>query len=355
MSFILFASNKLKRLFLLLISAGLPLVSIAQSYSELLSFEFEGDSLWGIFNQSDHSNIKGIVLIVHGSGRTNAVSENWYADVRNAMLNAGYSTFMWDKRGCGQSTGEFNYNQSVHNSASEVIQAINELKKQSIPGSDKIGLWGISRAGWINPLVINQYNNIKFWISVSGVDEKENFKYLLENNLLIDGLSKDSVELIVHEYINGLKISHSGGSFEEYQSATKNLNRNKFWLRFTNGGVKEESYYQFQKSFVKEKLDEPSGLQIYVDDFDSILSNIQCPVLAVFGEKDMHVDWRQSKDLYLKNLDNENLTIKTFPDCNHNIFQCKSGGFYEFQDTNMPYIRCTGFLDTMHDWLLALD
>lgn len=254
--------------------------------------------------------------------------------------------------GCGKSGGTFNYNQSVENSALEVIAAINTLKKQQISGSSEIGLWGISRAGWINPIVINQYKRIKFWISASGVGSKENFKYLLEQNLRIIAHSKDSINLIVNEWLEGSKISHLGGSFEAYQNVTPNLRKNEFWLRFTNGGIIEEGYYDYQQIFMKEKLDEETGLQVYVENFETILSNIDCPVLALFGEKDMNVDWNQTKHLYEKVLTRtRDLTIKSFPDCNHNLFQCETGGFYEFQDNNLPWTRCNEFLNTMTDWL----
>jgi alpha/beta superfamily hydrolase len=309
----------------------------------------------GVLNIPENSIPKGIVLIVHGSGQTNAIAQDWYIDVRESILKSGYATYMWDKMGCGKSGGTFDYNQSVQNSALEVIAAINNLKEKKIPGSSEIGLWGISRAGWINPIVINKYNDIKFWISVSGVDEKENFKYLLEQNLKINGHPKDSIELIVDEWLEGIKITHSGGDFNEYKTATTNLSKNPFWLRFTNGGITEEGYYDYQQIFMKEKLDEDSGLQVYIEDFDSILSNIKCPVLAIFGENDMNVDWVKTKSLYKTALNHTNLTIKSFPDCNHNMFYSNSGGFYEVQDENLPRERCSGYLDAVTNWLKEIE
>ena len=107
---------------------------------------------------------------------------------------------------------------------------------------------------------------------------------------------------------------------------------------------------------MKEELDEETGLQLYVKDFDAILSNIDCPVLALFGEKDRNVDWRKTKALYESTLaSHTDLTIRSFPDCNHNLFQCETGGFYEIQDHNLSYKRCDGFLDTMADWLKKME
>lgn len=69
----------------------------------------------------------------------------------------------------------------------------------------------------------------------------------------------------------------------------------------------------------------------------------------------MNVDWNETKHLYEKVLTHTtDLTIKSFPDCNHNLFQCETGGFYEFQDNKLPWTRCTEFLYTMTDWLSKL-
>ncbi|RAW00749.1 alpha/beta hydrolase family protein [Pseudochryseolinea flava] len=324
----------------------------AQVRKELFAFDFEGVVLHGVLNIPENKDSKGVVLIVHGSGQTNAVEQEWYDDVRKTIADAGYTTYMWDKMGCGKSGGTFNYNQSVENSASEVIAAINSLKQKRVPGFNKIGLWGISRAGWINPIVINRYKDIAFWISVSGVDDKENFKYLLQENLRINGHPKDSVDLIVGEWLAGTKICHSGGSFETYRRATTNLSKNKFWLRFTNGGITADAYDDYQKIFMKEELDTRTGLQVYIKDFESYLSNIRCPVLALFGENDMNVDWKKTKLLYEKTMASKtNLTITSFAHCNHNLFKAPTGGFYEIEDNNLPWTRCDGFLDSLSEWI----
>ncbi|MBW1295649.1 alpha/beta hydrolase family protein [Aquimarina litoralis] len=325
----------------------------AQSNRQIFDFEFEEVLLNGVLNLPKDQKPKGIVILVHGSGETNAVAQEWYLDIRETFVRAGYGIYMWDKMGCGKSGGTFDYNQSVHNSALEVIAAIRTLREKQIPGSDTIGLYGGSRAGWINPIVIDQFKDIAFWVSVSGVDDKENFGYLLKQNLRIDGLPKDSINLIVSEWKAAIKIHHSGGSYESALNATPNLRKNDFILRFNNGStITEDEYYSYQKTLMKEELDAETGLPIIIRDFETILSKVRIPVLALFGETDMNVDWKKTKLLYEKTLaKNTELEIKSFPNCNHNIQECETGGFYEFQDNNLPFKRCDGFLETLEGWL----
>ncbi len=333
------------------------IVASGQINKEVFEFEYENTVLNGVLNTPKNKIPKGLVLMVHGSGQTNSVAQEWHYDIRAQFVKSGYAVYMWDKMGCGKSGGAFDYNQSVQSSAQEAIAAIKALQQKQIPGAEEIGLWGISRGGWINPLIINQYDGIKFWVSVSGVDDKENFKYLLAENLRINGHPKDTVQLLVDELQEGVRLTHTGESYETYLAATKNIRKNDFLTRFNNGtSITEEGYYAYQKSFMKETLDKASGLVVYVKDFEKILANVDCPVLALFGEKDMNVDWTKTKTLYESTLGrNTALTIASFPDCNHNMFKCDTGGFYEIQDDKLPWDRCDGVIDTMANWLLEME
>ncbi|MEL7342190.1 MAG: alpha/beta hydrolase, partial [Bacteroidota bacterium] len=222
-------------------------------------------------------------------------------------------------------------------------------------GAHTVGLWGISRAGWICPLIINQYQNIAFWISVSGVDGKESFGYLFEQNLRINGHPEKEISHLVEEWKKGNEITHQGGRYDEYLAATEQLRKNSFIQRF-NGGrqVTEEGFYNYQEFFKQQLWDTTAQLQIYIEDFESLLAKVNCPVLALFGEQDMTVDWQKTKALYERILSPQRLVIESFPRCNHNLFQCKTGGFYEFEDNNLAWNRCDGFLDTMTNWLQKL-
>lgn len=126
--------------------------------------------------------------------------------------------------------------------------------------------------------------------------------------------------------------------------------------RFMNGETSEDAYYAYQKSFMKEEFEETTGLQVYIKDFEKLRLNIDCPVLAIFGEKDMNVDWKKTQQLYKKTLGkNTDLTLKSFPDGNHNLVTCQTGGFYEMQDEQLPWTRCDGFLETMSNWLQIIE
>jgi hypothetical protein len=94
---------------------------------------------------------------------------------------------------------------------------------------------------------------------------------------------------------------------------------------------------------------------IYVPNFRETLNEIQCPVLAIFGEKDANVNWRKTIALYKETIGkkpNAGLTIKSFSDCNHNIQKCRTGGMRESNENRNKYQPpCDGYFDTMSAWL----
>ncbi len=165
---------------LLSIGALVPSSFATENFTtEEFTFQSSGVKLNGIINRPKTMEATSMVIIVHGYGRTNVVKDNGYHELRSRLTSRGISVLVWDKPGCGKSEGEFDINQPVGSSADEVVSAIHALRQKEEAGSDQIGLWGVSRAGWIAPLVIQQEPSVKFWISVSGTDAFENWGYLL--------------------------------------------------------------------------------------------------------------------------------------------------------------------------------
>ncbi len=328
--------------------------------TESFAFLHDGKKFSGLLDLPTDQKPSSVMLIIQGYGQTNVVEGNWYYDLRSNFVKLGIACVIWDKSGCGKSEGSFDINQTVQSSAEEALSVIKEIEHRNITAHSNIGLWGISRAGWICPLVIQMYPKISYWISVSGTDEKENFGYLLETNLLIEGRTKAEVRSLVSEWKRGNDIFRKGGSFAEYQKETENLRKDPFWIFLHNTPETETSYLTKQKQFIQEQheFDKKTGLMIYVPEFQKILKNIPCPVLAIFGEKDTNVNWRKTIALYRETIGKRrkaNLAIKTFPDCNHNLKSAKTGGLKETIENSSKFQpACEGYFEVMSEWLKQL-
>ncbi|MEM9293634.1 MAG: alpha/beta hydrolase [Acidobacteriota bacterium] len=326
--------------------------------SEPFFFTVAGNRLSGLLDRPLEGDPVATIIIVHGYGETSVVEHNWYLGLRHYFATIGIRTLIWDKPGCGESEGEFDINQPVESSADEVVAAIQALRERGIEGTDKVGLWGISRAGWIAPLAIQKDPSIDFWISVSGTDDKENGRYLLETNFPIEGRTPEETETLVAEWQARFDITWQGGTYEEYLAAGPNLAEDEFMdFMGWGGSASEEGFYAYQAKFLSGELtvDEEEGLQIYVPGFRDLLSSLELPVLALFGDKDTNVDWRKTSQLYEESIGQNpeaSLTVKVFPNANHVLRQADTGGVRETnsQPGGTPMVE--GYFKTMLDWLV---
>ena len=328
---------------------------------EPFEFQFENKTLRGLIEKPINKSSEAIVIIVPGYGKTDFVEGNWYASLRKKLASYGLTVVVWDKMGCGNSDGEFDINQPVENSADEAISAIQELKKSKITRDKKIGFWGISRAGWIVPL-INEKFPIDFWISVSGTDDKENFGYLLRTNLILEGKDEEEADKLYQAWMLGHKIFSTKGNYEDYVSATEPLRQDSLSRKLFGYSKKIKSeededkkeYYKDQKKYTsKGHLNEKSGLWTYIDNFDQTLSKINSPVLALFGANDSQVDWRKTKRLYEETIgvnQKSELTVKVFENCNHVIQKCITCAWKEDLSA-LKRQPCNSYYETMEKWL----
>lgn len=327
--------------------------------TDLFSFDAGGNKLVGMLDSPEDQEATATIILVHGYGATNVVEQNWYYNLRTRFAGLGINTLVWDKPGCGQSEGKFDINQPVESSAAEVVAAVRALQDRNVKGSDKIGLWGISRAGWIAPLAMQAEPAIDFWISVSGTDDKENARYLLASNFPIEGRTAEETEQLVGEWQAQFNTGWQDATYQEYLDAAPNLRADPFIALLGWNGVATEAEFLAYKAGYEAGafvVDEQTELEVYVPDFRQLLASLDKPVLALFGEKDTNVDWRSTARLYRQTIgENPNaaLSIQTFPDANHNMRQSKTGGVREMQaqDGNTPYAE--GYHEAMLNWLVA--
>ena len=96
------------------------------------------------------------VIIVHGSESYSAV-DHYYEPYMYAAN--GFAALAFDKRGTGQSQGE--YLQNFHVLSDDVVAAIRWMRAQQGIDGNRIHLAGFSQGGWIAPLAALKDGNIR--------------------------------------------------------------------------------------------------------------------------------------------------------------------------------------------------
>jgi dipeptidyl aminopeptidase/acylaminoacyl peptidase len=116
-------------------------------------FTCSGAVLAGTLTLPNDARPHPAVVWVHGSGEASRLTYEGAPLVRS-LVGAGIAVLSYDKRGVGASQGECCPGDSGHFNllAADVDGAVNALRSRSDVDSEKIGLLGVSEAGWIVPM-----------------------------------------------------------------------------------------------------------------------------------------------------------------------------------------------------------
>ncbi len=280
------------------------------------------------------------LVLIHGSGpqtRDHAVLQ-WIGDF--FALN-GVAVLAYDKRGVGDSTGDWN-EASLEDLAEDALAGVAHLQSLSGIRPEKVGLWGISQGGWIAPLAAARSPNVAFLILVSGP------------GVSVAQQDVDRIELT---------LSTSGFSAHEVQAATNHqrlffdaLKGNVSWeqLAASTQKAQEARWADHVALPTKERFDQraPFLRRFFGYDPAPDLERVACPVLALFGGRDIIVPPERNvarMEQALQRGGNTDYTIRVFPAGDHVLAATPTGAMQEipFQQALVP-----GYLDTVRSWLI---
>ncbi len=112
------------------------------------------------------------IVMGHGSG---TVTRHQASSLAWRLVDAGFAVLRYDKRGVGDSGGVYEIAGNVPNSerlfpvlAGDMLAGVEFLKTRPDVDPARIGLFGVSQAGWIIPLAASRSSDVKFMILVVG-------------------------------------------------------------------------------------------------------------------------------------------------------------------------------------------
>ena len=135
-----------------------------------VSFQSEGVTISGILWLPEGEGPFPAMVLGHGSGRSTMHAARFPGQ---HFSQSGIAFLSYDKRGVNKSGGQYvgRNNTSEDNLkllAKDISAGVTFLRDHKDINPDQIGLWGVSQAGWILPIVATEVKNIKFSILISG-------------------------------------------------------------------------------------------------------------------------------------------------------------------------------------------
>ena len=149
--------------------SGLPMygavVERAGHREVAVTFASEGDRLSGVLYLPANSGSYPAVVFVHGSGRARRLPFGalWV----EGFVSRGFAVLAYDKRGVGESAGQC-CPQDMPQLAGDALQAVAAARGYPQIDADRVGLVGVSQAGWIIPNAAARDPHISFAVIMSG-------------------------------------------------------------------------------------------------------------------------------------------------------------------------------------------
>lgn len=255
------------------------------------------------------------VVIVHGSGP--GVRET-YRFIANFFAMNGVAALIYDKRGCGTSTGNW-HKSGFDDLAGDALAGLELLKNRTDINPHQIGLWGLSQGGWIVGLAASRSPDVSFIINVSGpgITPEEQGAFMIEHRMKTGGVSDADLREALSIYRLGSRCAQTESGWDEFKAAC-HAAQNKPW------------YHDDVHPFGPGDHDHGPTLWQLIWNYDPvpILRKVYCPVLAIFGAMDPLVPPQKSADLWksaLTDAGNQDVTVKIFPHADHGIADTRTG------------------------------
>jgi pimeloyl-ACP methyl ester carboxylesterase len=247
------------------------------------------------------------VILVHGDGPATRRTGSSSGPTTKVFVQNGYAVFSWDKPGSGESTGQIT--DALTQRAEILANGIQVLAEHPKIDPGRIGLWGISQAGWVMPLALGLRDDVAFMIVVSGgaEDSTEQGAYIISQQVLADGGTEEQVTLVERYWPQRFTAT----DYDKYREAMEVL----------TDIPQVQSRHKLAITEEKQWKPVPREWDLFIDPMD-IIRHTTIPVLAIFGEWDKIVDPVQGAEAYevaLQAAGNQDYEIEVLPRAPHNL------------------------------------
>jgi hypothetical protein len=286
-----------------------------------------------------------VVLLITGSGpqdRDETIFDHKpFAVIADHLTREGIAVLRVDDRGIGKTTGYFSKSTTA-DFANDVKAGIDYLKTRVDVDTNSIGLIGHSEGGLIAPMVASTRKDVHFIILLAGPGFKilDMMEQQSADVMASVGISNSDIALYRPLYKNMvtavLKAKDSATASRQAMAIFKKWQRGKSasTVKNTTGVEDEKGIIVFTNAFISQ-LSSPWFKYFMQMNPPDYLTKVNCPVLALNGEKDIQVSAKPNlagiKNALEKNK-NKNFRTQEMPGLNHLFQHCKKCTVQEYEE-----------------------
>jgi fermentation-respiration switch protein FrsA (DUF1100 family) len=326
-------------------------------YSEDVTFKNSkaGISLAGTLTLPKKKGKYPVVVLISGSGPQNRNEEllghKPFLVISDYLTRNGIGVLRYDDRGVGKSTGEFEAATSA-DFATDVESAVEYLKTRKEVDKKNIGLIGHSEGGIIAPMVAAESDDVSFIVLLAGTGIPGDQLLLMQQELIwrASGMAEEKIEKSVQD------------NKEHFERVVISSNREELIVDLTNSLSEtiEKDTSQIPEGMTKEEF-----VEMLVDQVSSpwmyyflrynpapTLEKVNCPVLAINGEKDLQVPPKENLEAIenaLKKGGNNQVTTQELENLNHLFQESDTGSPDEYASIEQTFSPIA--LEVVLEWI----
>jgi len=242
------------------------------------------------------------IVFLHGSGPEGRWANHYLAQ---KFAESGIAALIYDKRGVGQSTGDWKAT-GFDGLADDAVAGVRYLQSQPEIDSHRIGIYGHSQGGTIAPLVATRAVDLRFVIASAacGLSPADCEVYSVENSIGVPGLPPTE-RTDAQRYVRTLVDVAYRGKDRESLDALASGFKGRAW--FFAPPPPDDSYWAISRSIAGFN---PANYW----------RQVRAPVLLLYGAHDERIPPVPSANGIRDALDaggNRQVSLKTFANADH--------------------------------------
>ena len=293
-------------------------------------------------------------VLVSGSGQQNRDEEIFghkpFKVLADYLARHGIATLRYDDRGVGGSEGEVK-NATTIDFAEDAAQMVKYLRRQQGIDGARVGIIGHSEGGTIGPIVASKDRKVAFVVMLAGPGCSGGEVILQQNRaaLAAGGVEQRLLDVRVRcmeKFFEYLK----NGKESDYEKVLDSI------VKAETSGLNKEERRAVGLSGIEvmqmaQQMAMP-WMRAFVElDSKAYLCKLKCPVLSLFGGKDVQVVARENEAGVRQSVPEQLLSVRVFDDMNHLFQRCSSGRVGEYmtiEETIAPEV-----MEAVGDWIVS--
>lgn len=278
------------------------------------------------------------IIFTHGGG---AQERGPNREPAIMFARRGIAALIYDKRGTGNSTGEWP-SAGLDTLAADALAGVRLLKTRREIDPRRIGIEGHSQGGWVAPLAATESGgDVAFVIvsAASGINAAEQSVFHRANVIREAGFPEAAAAKASELRQQLYETARTGASREQLKADVEKIHREPWF------GLSELPH----PIPVDEKL-APGVRQMLFFEPAPTWEKISVPVLAVWGDRDTVVPVEKSQTIIrqaLTKAGRKDFTVKIFPGVDHGVLAARpKDGAWDFPR------RAPGYQEFMVAWAL---